>query len=49
MRVSYKIAYIYLLLTMTFWAGNSITARMFADDLPPLQHTHSGDGFLPPS
>ena len=23
---------------MTFWAGNSITARMFADDLPPLQH-----------
>ena len=38
MRVSYKTAYIYLLLTMTFWAGNSITARMFADDLPPLQH-----------
>ena len=38
MRVSYKTAYIYLLLTMTFWAGNSITARMFAEDLPPLQH-----------
>lgn len=38
MRVSDKTAYIYLFLTMTFWAGNSITARMFADDLPPLQH-----------
>mgnify|MGYP001262518474 CR=1 FL=1 len=38
MRVSDKTAYIYLFLTMTFWAGNSIIARMFADDLPPLQH-----------
>ena len=38
MRVSNKTAYIYLFLTMTLWAGNSITARMFADDLPPLQH-----------
>ena len=38
MRISDRTAYIYLFLTMTFWAGNSITARMFADDLPPLQH-----------
>ncbi len=38
MRVSNKTAYIYLFLTMTLWAGNSITASMFADDLPPLQH-----------
>ncbi len=38
MRVSHKTAYVYLFLTMTFWAGNSITARMFAADLPPLQH-----------
>ena len=38
MRVSNKTAYIYLFLTMIFWAGNSITARMFADDLPPFQH-----------
>ena len=38
MRVTDKVAYIYLFFTMTFWAGNSIVARMFADDLPPLQH-----------
>ena len=38
MRVSNKTAYIFLFLTMTFWAGNSITARMFAVDLPPFQH-----------
>ena len=38
MRVTDKVAYIFLFFTMTFWAGNSIVARMFADDLPPLQH-----------
>ena len=38
MHVSNKAAYIYLFLTMTLWAGNSVAARMFADDLPPLQH-----------
>ncbi|MGC6391723.1 MAG: DMT family transporter [Alphaproteobacteria bacterium] len=29
-------AYGYLALTMSFWAGNAIVGRMFRDDLPPI-------------
>ncbi len=43
MRISDKTAYIYLFFTMTFLAGNSITARMFADDLPHYS-MRFGDG-----
>ena len=37
MLVSNRTAYIYLFFTMTFWAGNAVTGRLFYEDLPPLQ------------
>lgn len=36
-RISERTAIIFLLLTMTFWAGNAVVGRMFYAELPPFQ------------
>ena len=36
-QISERTAIIFLLCTMTFWAGNAVTGRMFYEELPPFQ------------
>lgn len=36
-QISDRTAIIFLLCTMTFWAGNAVTGRMFHAELPPFQ------------
>lgn len=36
-QITDRTAILFLLCTMTFWAGNAVTGRMFYEELPPFQ------------